>query len=227
MKELRFPDILDLHNAQRRLIQNNFDDWNLVTGRVGKGKSTWTIKNARKLDPSFVVKDRVFWDEELFWQRYVQLQPGQCIILDEFNGHRRAAMHGSRVSFLERMKRVRSRFLHVFVVYDRVSSLDRDLLTDRNAFWHHLEHKGNVQVRQPQTRLAFQQDSTPIEPTSYPMVGDYPFTGLLPPGWKEDYEARKDQAMNLLGGKTGPKPTPEGQARVNMALVELAQRELV
>lgn len=229
VKQLRYPRIEDLHRAQRALIANQYDDWNLVTGRVGKGKSKWARKNARKLDPSFGL-DRIHWREESFWAQYVTLKPGQCIILDEFNGHRRAAMHGERLSFLERMKRVRSRFVHAWIVYDRVSSLDRDLLTDRNAFWHHTEVRGNMQVRQPYTSLRFKHDSTPIEPTKYPLVGDFEgFTGWEPPGFEEAYERRKDEEMSLLGREDDPEPAPRdpaAAARINMALVDLAQKEL-
>jgi len=229
MKVLKYPTIDELQNDQRRLVANHYDDWNLVTGRVGKGKSTYALKSARKLDAKFTVKDRVFWDEEAFWQRYSTLEPGSCIILDEFNGNRRAAMHGERISFLERMKRTRSRRIHAWIIYDRVDSLDRQLLTDRNAYWHHLEYRGSVLVRQPDTKLVFKLDGTPIEPTKYPIVADFDFTAWLPPGWKEEYERLKDEAMDLFGSKEprdAPKPTAQGVARVNMALVNLAQQEL-
>lgn len=236
MKVLRYPDIQDLHRDQRRLIENDYDDWNLVTGRVGKGKSTWAMKNAIKLDRTFTVQsipERIHWDEESFWTQYVKLQPGQCIILDEFEGHRRAAMHGERLTFLGRMKRIRSRRVHVFIVFDRVSSLDRDLLTDRNAYWHHLEQKGTALVRKPDTRLTFKLDSTPIEPTTYPIVGDFDFTPFLPAGFKEAYERRKAIATEafLAGEKPDNEPAqlpprPKTYGRIDMILAEIAQREL-
>lgn len=232
VKVLKYPKIEDLHRAQRQLIANNFDDWNLVTGRVGKGKSKWARKNARKLDRGFGL-DRIHFDEGSFWDQYVTLQPGDAIILDEFRGHRRASMHGDRIEMLERIKRVRSRFLHVFVVYDRVSTLDRDLLTDRNAYWHHLEHKGNAMVRQPDTKLRFKLDSTPIEPTTYPLVGDYDFTPWEPPGFEEAYERKKHGAQDLLGTKPEPRnladelpPPPKTYGRIDMILADIAQREL-
>jgi len=232
VKALKYPTIEDLHRDQQRLIEANYDDWNLITGRVGRGKSRWAIKNARKLDPSFkltdtIEQDRIFWKEDDFWRRYMELEPGQAIILDEFDGHRRAAMHGERLSFLERMKRTRSRRVHVFVVYDRVGSLDRDMLTDRNAYWGHLEHRGVCSIRQPDTKLRFKMDGTPIEPTLYPVVGEFPFTPWLPAGWEAWYERSKHHSLDVLGEGPKEKPKdPQAVARVNMALVELAQREL-
>lgn len=233
MKVLKYQDISELHDDQRKLIANNYDDWNLVTGRVGNGKSKWARKNARKLDPTFGL-ERIHFDETPFWKQYVSLRPGQAIILDEFKGHRRAAMHGERIDLLEKIKRVRSRFLHVFVVYDRVSTLDRDLLTDRNAYWHHLEQKGNAQVRQPSTKLRFKMDSTPIEPTSYPLVGDFPFTPWEPPGFEEAYERKKHAEQDVLGDaprkveeEPAPvPPAPKSHGRIDMILADMAQREL-
>lgn len=237
-KQLKFPFIEDLHQAQRALIRQMLDDWNLVTGRVGKGKSKWARKNARKLDPTFTV-NRIHFHEEPFrdrnnvrqpgfWEQYDVLNPGQCIILDEFKGHKRAAMHGERLDLLDRIKRVRSRRVHAFVVYDRVSSLDKDLLTDRNAFWHHLEERFQVQVRQPRTSLRFKPDSTPIEPTSYPLVGDFPFTAWEPPGVEDRYQRKKDDETLLLDDMEEAEESERQRAPVkpNPALVDLAAKEL-
>jgi len=232
MKDLKYPDIDALWADQRRLVASNFDDWNLVTGRVGKGKSKWARKNARKLSPKFAADPLkyIHFSEEKFWAQYVTLEPGDCIILDEFKGHRRAAMHGERLSFLERMKRTRSRRLHVWVVYDRVSSLDRDLLTDRNAYWHHTEVRGSVQVRQPDTKLRFKMDSTPIEPTTYPLVGDFDFTAWEPPGLEEAYDRKKDAELSILGGVEEPESEPKRPAftkpSIDLAFADMVQREL-
>lgn len=179
-------------------MANKYDDWNLVTGRVGKGKSKWARKNARKLDPTFTI-DRIHFNEDDFWDQYITLRPGACIILDEFDGHRRASMRGERITFLERMKRTRSRRVHAWIVYDRVASLDRDLLTDRNAYWHHAEVRGRMQVRQPATQLKFTHKSEPIEPTKYPLVGDFDFTEWEPPGFEAAYDAKKDREINIYG----------------------------
>jgi len=220
---LKYPDIKDLHRDQRNLINRNYDDWNLVTGRVGKGKSKWARKNARKLDPTFDLS-RIHFFEDDFWDNYCTLKPGQAIILDEFDGHRRRAMSGERVSFLERMKRTRSRRVHAFIVYDRVSRLDRDLLTDRNAYWHHAEERGVMEVRQPETHLAFTHKSEPIEPTSYPKVGIFPFTDWEPPGIEAAYDAKKDREMNIFGRVERTEEDPWYQ--VNPRLLEIAKRRL-
>lgn len=201
---LKYELVQDLHRDQRRLIANKYDDWNLVTARVGKGKSKWMRKNFRLLCPhqSRTIHDvlthtHFFMDD--FWEDYETLEPGDGIILDEFDGHRRRAMTTDRTTMLERLKRVRSRRVHVFLAYDRVSSLDRDLLTDRNAFWHHAEVRGVMEVRQPNTKLVFTQDGEPIEPTTYPVVGRFPWTEWEPPGWETEYEKKKNREMGITG----------------------------
>lgn len=202
---LKYQRIEAFHDDKRKLIANNYDDWELVTGRVGRGKSKWARKNARVLCPNFSTMAGMLahthFSEEAFWDDYANLDPGDGVILDEFEGHRRGSMRGERVSFLERMKRTRSRRVHVWIVYDRVSKLDRDLLTDRNAYWSHAEHRGLMQIRQPATYLTFTKESVPIEPTSYPMVGNFDWTDKEPDGWEAAYQKKKDAEMNLFGVK--------------------------
>ena len=83
--------------------------------------------------------------------------------------------------------------------------LDRDLLTDRNAYWSHAEHRGLMQIRQPATYLAFTDKSEPIEPTTYPMVGNLEWTGHEPQGWEAAYQAKKDRELNIYGRIERPK----------------------
>lgn len=239
MKALKYPTTAHLRRDQVRLIANNYDDWNLVTGRVGNGKSKWARKLCRKLDPlgkkdpyGFWLLDRIHFSEEAFWDDYENRAPGDVIILDEFRGHRRAAMHGDRIDFLMEMKEKRARRVHAFIVYDRVASLDRDLLTDRNAYWHHIEQRGRVQVRQPYTTLKFRPDTKrgvePIEPTKYPLVGDFKgFTAIEPAGFEEAYEAKKKRmtAHRDDDGERAP-AWRRGPAAPDPRLVDLAAREL-
>lgn len=226
--ELRFPRIEDLHRAQRRLVERNYDDWNLVTGRVGKGKSTWARKNCWKLDPAWkdieTAVSHIHFNEDDFWDDYITLKPGSCIILDEFDAHRRRAMHGERVTFLERMKRTRSRRVHAWIIYDRVSSIDRDLITDRNAFWHHVEERGLMEIRQPHTSLRFTDSGEPIEPTKHPQVGRFPFTAWEPPGLEAAYQAKKDREINIFGRTERVEEDP--WLKPDPLLLEIAKRRL-
>lgn len=241
-----FTDIRVLQAHQRKLIVDNYDDFNLVTGREGRWKSLWMRKRAKAVDPAFTVKDIHFQVEDLF-ERIDKLRDdqgklaskGRVQVLDEFKGHRRLAMTGERTDFLDWTKEARGMGLHLFIGYNRFTRFERDLVTDRIAFWHHARRRGLMEVRQPGTELSFDRDGEPIEPTRYPLVGRYTFTGANDP-FRWQYEAKKEARMMERTAsflEDDAKPTVNldafreavqrlGKPQVNPAMLNEVQKEL-
>lgn len=195
-------------------------------------------KVARRLDPSFNVA-RIHFTQDDFLQDAVQLKPGSSIVFDEFRGHRRLAMHGDRMEFLDFAKECRGLRLHIFIGFNRATAIDRDLLTDRISYWHHVRRRGLVEIRKPTTELIFDKDGQPIEKTHYPMVGMFPFTAANDP-LKPAYDVKKDERMRDRAarfreshGQEAPKPKdkpqpslPASPPPVHPAILAMVQREL-
>lgn len=178
---------------QARLIRNDYDNIQLVTGREGTGKSLWMRKCARRLDPAFDVSHIHFTVED-FRQDVASLQRGRAIVLDEFRGHRRLAMHKERTDFLDFVKECRGLGLHIFIGYPRVTTFERDLVTDRISYWSHFRKRGIVEIRKPTTSLVFDMDGQPLEPTKYPLVARFPVTDKNDP-LRQSYSAKKQARM--------------------------------
>lgn len=197
----KFPDIRDWYAYQRKLIENNYDNIQVVTGREGTWKSLWMRKRAPKLDPLFSLADIHFGVED-FHARIDELKDangrmatrGRAQVLDEFKGHRRGAMTKERTDFLDFVKECRGMLLHLFIGYPRITRFERDLVNDRISYWVHMRKRGLAEVRQPITDLAFDTDGQPVEPTRYPIAGKYTFTGKNDP-LRFPYEGKKEARM--------------------------------
>lgn len=216
---------------QAKLIRNEFDNIQLVTGREGTGKSLWMRKCARRLDPLFSV-DRIHFTMEEFRADVASLPPGRAVVLDEFRGHRRLAMHGERMEFLDFVKECRGLFLHIFIGYPRVTTFERDLVTDRISYWSHFRKRGIVEIRKPTTDLVFGLDGQPLEPTKYPLVGRFPVTDKNDP-LRGAYLAKKQARMRQRAamGEEVPAPPPPVEDRskrpmVNPSILAAVQAEL-
>lgn len=219
-------------NDMARLIRNDYDNLNLITGREGRGKSTWIRKVARKLDPAFSVA-HIHFNQEDFFRDAVSLPPGRAVVLDEFRGHRRLAMHGDRMEFLDFAKECRGLRLHIFIAFNRATAIDRDLLTDRISYWHHIRKRGLVEIRKPTTELMFDKDGQPIEKTYYPLVGVFPFTDKGDP-LKSEYLTKKDARMRdraarfqeAHGTPATLEEEPKARPAVHPAILAMVQKEL-
>lgn len=179
---------------KRDLILDDYDDVNMVTGREGKGKSKWARKVARALDPSFSI-DRVHFEWDSYVEQLAGLDRGQAIVLDEFRGHRRESMTKERMSVLDEFKENRGLGIHHFIVFNRFTKMDQDLVNDRVSDWSHVRRRGFVEVRQPHTELIFDKHGVPHEPTTYPHVASFTFTAWEPAGWDAEYRVKKDDRM--------------------------------
>jgi len=188
-----YAEIDSWFEDQRRLIANEYDNIHLVTGREGTGKSLWMRKIARRLDPEFNV-DHIHFTTEDFRADVATLKPGRAVVLDEFRGHRRLAMHKERTDFLDFVKECRGLFLHIFIGYPRVTTFERDLVTDRISYWSHFRKRGIVEIRKPTTSLVFGMDGQPMEPTKYPLVARFPVTDKNDP-LRAAYLAKKQSRM--------------------------------
>lgn len=190
-----YADIRPWLAYKKRLIADDYDDVNLVTGREGKGKSKWARKVCYQLDPTFRVQGRIFFDFDAYKAKVGTLQRGQCIILDEARLHKRESMSGDRMEILDHFKENRGLGIHHFIVFNRVSSIDKDLINDRISDWSYIRHRGKVEIRQPKTELVFDKFGQFHESTTYPLVARFPFTDKEPAGQALAYKALKDARM--------------------------------
>lgn len=205
---LTYPTVQPWLNYKRHLIDNDWDDLNIITGREGKGKSKWARKVARALDPTFNLS-RIHFSWEPYQEAIGQGTRGQCFILDEFRGHSRESMTKDRLSVLDEFKENRGLGLHHFIVFNRFTKLDKDLSTDRVSDWSYIRQRGIVEIRQPHSELIFDQYGQPLEPTTYPLVGKWTFTDWEPPGWASGYKAMKEARMR---DRRARQREPESQA---------------
>lgn len=179
---------------KQRLIKRDFDDVNLVTAREGYGKSTWARKVALSLDPSFTV-DRIHFDFEDYLAQVGTLERGQCIVLDEARIHKRESLTKDRMKILDHFKENRGLGIHHFIVFNRISSIDKDLVNDRVSDWSYLPRRGIVEVRQPKTELVFDKYGDFIDHTSYPHVATFRWKGREPEELARAYGAKKAARM--------------------------------
>lgn len=206
---------------QHALIASDWDNINLVTGREGTGKSAWMRKVAKALDPGFNV-DHIHFEAEDFHADVASLPPGRAVVLDEFRGHRRLAMHKERTDFLDFVKECRGLRLHIFIGFPRITNFERDLVTDRISYWSHLRSRGLVELRKPTTDLSFGLDGQPVENTRYPMVGHYSFKDRKDAAYTNKKNARmKERAAGFLN------QAEEKPAQATPAFNEAAFREAV
>lgn len=212
---------------QRRLIAQDWDNINLVTGREGTGKSAWMQWCGKRLDPKFTV-DHIHFDIEDFHADVATLEPGRVVVLDEFRGHRRLAMHRERTDFLDFVKECRGLRLHIFIGYPRITTFERDLVTDRISYWSHLRVRGLVEVRKPLTDLMFDLEGQPIMPTKYPQVGHYRFKEDPVDGYKAKKDARmKERAAGFLNKVQEEAKAPDFNQAAFLEAVARAEKPAV
>jgi hypothetical protein len=236
--KLKYPTIEPWLDYKRKLIQTDYDDLNLVTGREGKGKSKWARKVAAALDKTFTLLGprcvckgvaRLHFDWDCYQEQLGAMERGQCIILAEFRGHRRESMKGDRMSVLDEFKENRGLGIHHFVVFNRITKLDRDLINDRVSDWSYIRRRGRVEVRQPNTELVFDWKGEIHEPTTYPHVGSWRFTDWEPAGWKPAYAVMKDDRMRDRRSRQRGDDEPEAPVksdRVPPAILDMVLGEL-
>jgi len=178
------------------LIDAEWDNVHLITGEEGAGKSLLARKLARKLDPAFTV-DRIHFSQDDYLDQAAALNEGDAIVLDEFRGHRRLAMSGDRMEFLDFTKECRALRLHQFIVFPHINQFERDLLTNRIRYWERVPRRGFFEIRERQSSLKFKKTKQGPEPyveTRWPMVGQFPFTEGNDP-LKPAYTAKKMARM--------------------------------
>lgn len=222
---MKYPTATPWLRYKHGLIQDDWDDLNIVTGREGKGKSTWAIKVAHKLDPTFTLRERLHFSWEPYQEAIGKGERGQCFILDEFRGHSRESMTKDRLSVLDEFKENRGLGLHHFVVFNKFTKLDKDLSTDRVADWSYIRTRGVVEVRQPHSELIFDQYGQPLEPTTYPLVGKWGFTDTLPPGWKVEYRAMKLARMRDRRSRNRDEPVHEKPRGIDPRILDMVLAE--
>lgn len=173
-----YVDITEWLDDQHKNVQGEWDNVHLVTGEEGVGKSLWMRKVARKLDPELTV-DQIHFTQDGYLEQAATLDVGRAIIMDEFRGHRRLAMTGDRLEFLDFTKECRAMSLHQFIGYPHINQFERDLLTNRIRWWEHIPCRGLVEIRERKSILKFRRTRDGPEPymeTRWPLVGKFPFT---------------------------------------------------
>lgn len=233
-----YTEIEDWFQDQDRLINNAWDNVHLVTGEEGTGKSLWMRKCARRMDPAFTI-DRIHFTQDDCLTDVANLPVGSSVVLDEFRGHRRLAMHGDRMEFLDFLKECRAQGLNLWIGYPHVSQFERDILNNRIRWWEHKPSRGLVEIRKRVSNLVFDKTGEPKVSTKWPLVGRFPVTDQNDP-LRPAYDAKKDARMRDRAARykeahgKGLEAAPieprradaAAQARINMSLVELAQKEL-
>ncbi|MHB1262058.1 MAG: hypothetical protein ACYC2H_10125 [Thermoplasmatota archaeon] len=218
-----YGDIAEWIEDQLKLVKNEWDNVHLVTGEEGVGKSLWMRKVARKLDPELTV-ERIHFTQDNYLNDAAQLDVGRAIIMDEFRGHRRLAMHGDRQEFLDFTKECRAMSLHQFIGYPHINQFERDLLTNRIRYWEHIPRRGFVEIRERVSILKFRKTREGPEPymeTRWPLVGQFPFTEkndpLKPLYLEKKYDRMRDRAARFReshGGEAMPMSTAPAQPRL-------------
>jgi len=178
---------------QRAVIAANNDAIHLCSGEEGTWKSLWMRKCAAYLDPQFNV-DHIHFTQEDFMDDVADLEPGRAVVLDEFDGHRRLAMHGSRMRFLRWVKNNREKSLHVWIGYPQAGTFEKDLLYSRIRYWEYKPNRPQVRIRRRTTREGFTLKAEPINITKFPVVGNYTLTGDNDP-LRAAYTAKKKAHM--------------------------------
>lgn len=142
-----WTDIREWFAEEEAHIRNKYDSITVYTGEEGRGKSYTMLLCHRAKDPTFDVS-RVHFDQDSFMSQAATLQPGAAIQLDEFEGHRRMAMHGKRLDFLTFLKERRSLRLRAGIGFPHIQQMDRDILNSRVRYWCHHYARGQIEVKE-------------------------------------------------------------------------------
>jgi len=237
----QYAEIGEWFDYCRVLPEDEWDDIHLFTGEEGSGKSRKMRQIMRKLDPGFGI-DRIHFTQDDFLEQAVTLNPGDAIVLDEWRGHRRLAMHGERMEFLDFTKECRGLGLHVGIGFPHVDQAERDILFQRIRWWNYSPTRGEliVHLRTGNQRLG--PDGKPVTDVRFHKVGRFPFPAEAPDPLGPEYRAKKEARMRDRAARyreahgkdlqplVPSVPKPEANPRLNlrgaMLLVDLAQQEL-
>lgn len=224
-----YLEVDDWLRDQAKLVDQEWDNIHLVTGDEGVGKSRWMRKCARRIDPTFTV-ERIHFTQDDFLDQATTLPPGASIILDEFRGHRRLAMHGDRMEFLDFAKECRALLLNMWIGFPHVAQFERDLLHSRIRWWEHLPRRGQVVVRKRVGETVFDMSGEPKASTKFPIVAKFPLPDS-PDKLEREYLAKKhermrDRAARFKENHNGAPPEPPKSTRLPPAFLDMALADL-
>lgn len=128
--------------ALQRRVDKKWDSVGLFVGYSGDGKTTLAKQMALLLDASFCL-DRIVFSAEQFEEAVDKAQVGQCVLWDE--GDDLAEAHNSHVLRVlkKKMKRIRSRRLHIIICTPTFFDMNRYFAIDRSMYLLHVYAKGD------------------------------------------------------------------------------------
>lgn len=191
---MSYTAIGDWFEDCRRLPENDWDDLHLFTGEEGYGKSQKMRQIFRKLDSTFTV-DRIHFSQDDFLDQAAGLDPGQAIVLDEWRGHKRLAMHGDRMEFLDFTKECRGLGLHIGIGYPHVSQAEKDILFQRVRWWNHSPTRGLLHVHRRLSHARLDGKGQPVVDVRFQLEGKFPFPVDAPDPMRPAYQAKKIDRM--------------------------------
>jgi len=223
----------------RVLPDEEWDDLMLFTGEEGAGKSRKMRQIMRKLDPTFGV-DRIHFTQDDFLDQAATLDPGQAIVLDEWRGHKRLAMHGDRMEFLDFTKEMRGLGLHVGIGYPHVDQAEKDILFQRIRWWCYSASRELLVVHRRLSRQRLGPEGKPITEVRFKEVGKFPFPPDAPDPLGPEYRVKKEARMRDRAARyreshgrdlerempAAPEKNPRLNWRAAQILVDLAQQDL-
>lgn len=185
-----WTDIRQWIAEEDQFIAQKLDSITLYTGDEGKGKSLTMLARQALADKGFGLP-RVHMDQEPFMQQAVTLRPGDAITMDEFDGHKRASMHGTRLKFLKFCKERRSLRLRIAIGFPHKDEFDSDLLNHRVRYWAHKETRRLLAVYDRVAETKVHADGSTETIVKWRFRGRFPIPDLSGP-LVEDYEAMKE-----------------------------------
>ncbi len=212
MAQAEFSNYTEWFADCHKAIDANYDDIHLFTGEEGRYKSRKMRTIFRSLDPTFTV-DRIHFNQDDFLEQAVTLEPGQSIVLDEFRGHKRLAMHGDRLEFLDFLKECRGLRLHMGIGFPQVTSFEGDIVYKRIRWWVHSPSRPIVLVHRRSAESKLGSDGKPIDIIRFQQPSPLPFPDDTADPMRKAYEAKKDirmrdRAQRYRETHKGQDPTP-------------------
>lgn len=168
-----WTDIRQWFAEEDRVIALNLDSITLYTGDEGAGKSlTMLAVNYIKTGGRFNI-DRVHFEQEDFMADCIALEPGSAVQLDEFDGHRRMAMHGKRLKFLKFLKERRALRLRMSIGFPHVDQMERDILTSRIRYWVDIPERGLIVIHRRRSKTINRPGEPPKKVVDFPEAGRF------------------------------------------------------
>jgi hypothetical protein len=194
--KLEFPSYKPWFEECRHIVseESDYDDIHVYTGEEGSGKSLLMRMVFPRLDPTFTV-DRIHFTQEAFLNQLGELEPGQAVVLDEFRGHKRMAMHGDRLEMLDTLKEIRGLRLHVGIGFPHVTQLEGDILYQRIRWWNHIPHRGELLIHRRVAKVRTGVDGKPVVDVRFPLAGRLPVPSDLPDPLGPAYYQKKNARM--------------------------------